>query len=608
MTSMTADTAASPQATLAASRESPPLWLLVPAALLLGLVMSMPRLLAVWHTGTFFDTDDAMRLVQVRNLLAGQSWFDMNIYRLDPPTGVFMHWSRIVDIPLVVLIKFFSIFFVPETAERAARLAFPLALQALLYLGIARSARLLMGASAVVPALLLTLFSGITFGQFQPGRIDHHAPQIVIMIFMTANIVAAFDRKRTRCAAWAGLLAALSLSISIETLPFILAAAGLLVLFWVWWGDDVQRALELFALGLGLGLPVAFVATIAPAHWFDASCDAFSSAYLIPGLAGAGVVFLLGLLSHRLDRRWQRMAAALAGGLVVAGIFAVTRPICLRDPFVGIDPLLREIWLDNVQEAKPLWRLFRDQPYSAATLALPVLLCLIGTVIAALREQGLARQRWIFTAAMGLVGAALSFWMIRVMGFAAPLALAGGAWCIIRLGAALAQTKWARYGALSLVLVLPFSSIGWALALPIDDRDADKKLSADCLTPAALEPIQSLTPGLVAAPIDAGSYLLALTQHKVLAAPYHRNNHGNRAMLDIFLARPRVAETLLRREHVDYVAICAGLGETKSLAKREPNGLAAALLAGHIPDFLLPVLPSNDNPNSLYRVFKMKTQ
>ena len=37
------------------------------------------------------STDDAMRLVEVRDLIAGQGWFDLMQHRLDPP-GVSMHW------------------------------------------------------------------------------------------------------------------------------------------------------------------------------------------------------------------------------------------------------------------------------------------------------------------------------------------------------------------------------------------------------------------------------------------------------------------------------------------------------------------------------------
>jgi hypothetical protein len=48
----------------------------------------------------FPDPDDVMRLMQVRDLLNGQSWFDVHQYRVDAAGGgVPMHWSRLVDVP-----------------------------------------------------------------------------------------------------------------------------------------------------------------------------------------------------------------------------------------------------------------------------------------------------------------------------------------------------------------------------------------------------------------------------------------------------------------------------------------------------------------------------
>ena len=48
----------------------------------------------------FPDPDDQMRLLQVRDWLAGQSWFDLTQHRLNDPAGVPMHWSRVVDLPI----------------------------------------------------------------------------------------------------------------------------------------------------------------------------------------------------------------------------------------------------------------------------------------------------------------------------------------------------------------------------------------------------------------------------------------------------------------------------------------------------------------------------
>src|SRR5687768_7716172 len=50
------------------------------------------------------DTDDAMRLVVVRDFLAGQHWYDNVQHRLNAPFGAELHWSRLADLPLSALI------------------------------------------------------------------------------------------------------------------------------------------------------------------------------------------------------------------------------------------------------------------------------------------------------------------------------------------------------------------------------------------------------------------------------------------------------------------------------------------------------------------------
>ena len=44
-------------------------------------------LFASFTRGNDLSTDDAMRLVEVRDFLAGQGWFDLTQYRLGPPAA-----------------------------------------------------------------------------------------------------------------------------------------------------------------------------------------------------------------------------------------------------------------------------------------------------------------------------------------------------------------------------------------------------------------------------------------------------------------------------------------------------------------------------------------
>ncbi|TJX25432.1 MAG: GtrA family protein, partial [Mesorhizobium sp.] len=40
------------------------------------------------------DNDSLLQLVEVRDLLAGQGWFDLHQYRMGLEGGFVMHWSR----------------------------------------------------------------------------------------------------------------------------------------------------------------------------------------------------------------------------------------------------------------------------------------------------------------------------------------------------------------------------------------------------------------------------------------------------------------------------------------------------------------------------------
>src|SRR5262249_39141269 len=54
------------------------------------------------------DTDDAVRLVSARELLAGASWFDTTLPRIGAPDPLVSHWSRLIDAPLAAMIAAFS--------------------------------------------------------------------------------------------------------------------------------------------------------------------------------------------------------------------------------------------------------------------------------------------------------------------------------------------------------------------------------------------------------------------------------------------------------------------------------------------------------------------
>jgi hypothetical protein len=65
--------------------------------------------------------------------------------------------------------------------------------------------------------------------------------------------------------------------------------------------------------------------------------------------------------------------------------------------------------------------------------------------------------------------------------------------------------------------------------------------ATSCQTVSSVAPLAALPPGRVMAPIDLGPAILAATGHAVFAAPYHRNNDGNLATVNLMLSAAEVA-------------------------------------------------------------------
>ena len=167
-------------------------------SLLLGLAWLLVVLqLLAQHWGetaqTLLDTDDAMRLAQLRDWLGGQGWYDLHQWRI--ASGYESHWSRLIDTGLAGTLWFFGLFVDAALAERLMRTAWPMLWLLPTMAGTAAIAWRLAGREAALVALLLALVGLPALNQFRPGRIDHHNVQIALSVLAVAATVWS-DRVR----------------------------------------------------------------------------------------------------------------------------------------------------------------------------------------------------------------------------------------------------------------------------------------------------------------------------------------------------------------------------------------------------------------------------
>jgi hypothetical protein len=210
---------------------------------------------------TLSDTDDAMRLVQVRDFLHGQSWFDLHQPRLGPPAGYDSHWSRLIDAGLAGLFLMFHQFVDTALAERLMRVVWPLLWLIPAILGAAAIAWRLAGRDAAVVTLLLAVAGLPAFTQFVPGRIDHHNAQIALALAVVAATVWS-DRIRSAAVA-AGAFTALALAIGLENLVFIAICGAAFALRYAF-DRAAAPALARYGWSLAAGAAVAFFVIVGP--------------------------------------------------------------------------------------------------------------------------------------------------------------------------------------------------------------------------------------------------------------------------------------------------------------------------------------------------------
>src|SRR5688572_24780366 len=120
------------------------------------------------------DTDDNMRMMQVRALLAGQDWYDLRQYRLDPPFGADIHWSRLVDLPIAAIKLALAPFVGGAAAERAAVAFAPFLPFGVVMASIAVAVRRMVSPKAFALAIAILVLAPSVRGMFMPLRIDHH--------------------------------------------------------------------------------------------------------------------------------------------------------------------------------------------------------------------------------------------------------------------------------------------------------------------------------------------------------------------------------------------------------------------------------------------------
>jgi hypothetical protein len=567
------------------------LWTALAAGLIVCLAMAFNRS----TLPGFRDTDDAMRLVMARGLVDGRGWYDQLLTRLDPPYGLWPHWSRLIDGGVAGLIALFRTFLSPAQAEYGARFVWPLLWVVPATWAALALARNFGARSAVFLAAFLMLIDPNAYRQFVPGRIDHHDLQI--MPAAIAMACATMRAARTRWAIVGGAATGFGLAIGLEALP-LQALIGASYAVALVRDPGARRPAAAYGLSLALVAVALFLIQTPPARWSLSFCDALALNLTAAVIVAGGGLALAAALSARVGAPARVALVAVAGAASLA-VYLGLDPQCLRGPFAGMNPEVKRFWFDRVQEVQSLDKMMRIERPAAIAAACLLAVSLAAAVVLAVRRWR-AWDTGVLTLVAGIgLSAVIAWFAWRMQDYVYWLGLPA-------LAAALSWIAERYWRALMLPSALAAFILSPTFAGAVITRSITllgprpKMTYVDagprCFAASAYAPLARFPTGDILAPQDLGPFILVYSAHSVVAAPYHRLSNAILAAHLAWAAPPRFAEARVRALGADYLLDCPPYPLMVG-----PGSLGAALRRGQIPPWLQRLTPPTATLQ-LYRV------
>ncbi len=573
--------------------------------LLLWLAVSAILLWSSWTqitTLSGWDPDDQLRMVQLRDFLGGQSWFDTTQYRMNSPEGAPMHWSRLIELPLALLVLVLKLLFGQPIAEMIAGAAIPLLLLGAVAYILGTIATRLSNAEAGIVAVLLTLISPALLLQLRPMRIDHHGWQIFFAVLALSTMFWP-DKRRGGLAL--GISLALWLHISLEGAP--LTAAFFVLLGWRWIIQKAHgRRLAWTIASFTVSSIILFLGT--QRDLLVTHCDTISPPHIVAVVLAAAI--MLPAIASAPDHRRLRLAAALAAGAAAVGAILLIAPVCAGGAFGGLDPLVREYWYVHINEGLPVWH----QSWRNALVLMALSVCGIAALLSVQSKAAHGTIKDIRVAGFFLVYAVLlSLLVFRTVAVAAAFAIPLIAIWINQLFQQYRKSREpvGRVGlvALMLFLLVPGPVVAQLYsagerafgAKPESDVAAAKTDAKLCEAVPSVSALSALPKARIVASFDMGPTILLTTPHQVLASSHHRNEAAMHDHIEIFRSAPDKARNIISRRGITHIVACPSEAEMRFYVRKDPGGLWDGLSKGKVPAWLEP-LPDIGDGIKVWRV------
>ena len=151
--------------------------------------------------------------------------------------------------------------------------------------------------------------------------------------------------------------------------------------------------------------------------------------------------------------------------------------------------------------------------------------------------------------------------------------------------------------------ISPGDSKATTPAMAQNARGASSRLK-DCVSNVADGAFGDIGKATIFAPLDVGPALLYGTDASIIASGYHRNSAAIAKVIRAYTSRADEARAIIMATPAQYLLTCGETKEMGNYRRRAPDGLAAALERGDVPDWLEPDARLQTPSARLYRILR----
>lgn len=599
--------------------------ILIPWLIIFGLWAVLHAMLGQTVAAPVFDgallgPDGYMRLVRIAELQSGTGWYESLIARSNAPYGDALHWTRPMDVIILMIATLASPF-----TDDAQALFFAGAVTSPIVaffacIAMAWAARPVLGRDRSILAVIILLLQPGVLSYTMLGRADHHSLQFVAFILcIGATLRLLADRRSVRTAVVAGISYGAALWVSIELLLLIGLCQAMLAAVWLR-RDRLFTRNQVIVGGTFLAATLVSLFIERPiAGWFDIEYDRLSIVHV--ALAAIVTGFWLALYQNGHNKTHptlrDRLTVAGLSGIASLAVFGILFPDFFAGPFATVDPRILPIWHDQVAELKPL--VPTDMKSFGRFLffigaGLP---CLVFLGYILWRERAHpASLRWAFLAIVLGVYFVLSLKHLRF----APFAEIATVWALAEMVGRLmawsehvltgARQFAVKCGATFIIILGALMSGTFVLAVTPDKAVDTAQPECEVSNIAGLLNDRGglgATPTVVGGLLDHGPEILYRTPHSVVGAPYHRNGDGIWDSYRLLAAtNDAESQTIAQRRNIGIILVCPSIAERRFyIDEKEPNRLYNRLLDDNPPAWLTPV-PIDRDAASGFRIYTVR--